>query len=181
MFMYTRQIHRSVMCLNIFFEKVDFHRFRFCKILGETQNDIQDTVLLIVSVINSELESSLKDFMESNNPFEQSYFSIFQSDFSDRELTDANILTLSSRLMKDSVRRLALHLGVSSADIDSSFNDHPAGKEAANHILTNWLHGQNNRKEAYRNMGEALRHKDVKLKLIAREELDYPPVGQNQD
>ena len=132
-------------------------------------------------MINIEFEFCFKKFIESNNAFEQSYFSIFQSDFSDRKLTDANILTLSSRLMKDSVRRLALHLGVSSADIDSSFNDHPAGKEAANHILTNWLHGQNDRKEAYRNMGEALRHKDVNLKLIAGEVLDYPPVGQNQD
>ena len=83
--------------------------------------------------------------------------------------------------MKDKVKLLALHLGVSSADINSSFTDHSTVSDAANHILTNWLHSQNDRKEAYRNMGEALRHKDVNLKLIAREVLDYPPVGQNQD
>ena len=96
-------------------------------------------------------------------------------------MSNANILTLSSRLKKEGIKRLALHLGVSSADIDNSFSDHPAGAEAVNHILTNWLDGQDGRKEAYRSMGEALRHKDVKLPLIAREVLDYPPVGQNQD
>ena len=96
-------------------------------------------------------------------------------------MSDAHIATLSTRLQKDGVRRLALHLGVSSADINNSFTDHPSISEAAIHILTSWLHGQNDRKEAYRNMGEALRHEDVKLKLIAREVLDYPPVEQNQD
>ena len=96
-------------------------------------------------------------------------------------MSDANILTISSRLKKDTLRRLVLYLGFSSSDIDSSFTDHSTVSEAANHILTNWLHGQNNRKEAYRKMGEALRHKDVKLPLIAREVLDYPPLGLNQE
>ena len=47
--------------------------------------------------------------------------------------------------------------------------------------ITSWLIGYMVRtKDAYENRGEALRHNDVKLELIAREVLDYPPVEQSQ-
>ena len=92
------------------------------------------------------------------------------------ELTDGQMGNLCSKLKKEELKRLALFLGRSAAEIDTSFTDHPKVSEAANHVLTNWLHGQNNRHEAYNNMGAALVHNDVNLNLTAKEVLNYPPM-----
>ena len=70
---------------------------------------------------------------------------------------------------------LALHLGVSSTEITSSFNDNTTVGEAADHILTTWLHAQNDRREAYTKMGAKLVNENVKLNLIAHEVLDFRP------
>ena len=71
----------------------------------------------------------------------------------------------------DSIRRLALHLGVSSDEINIRFNDRSTVSEASNIILTNWLHSQKNRIEAYNNLAKGL--VAVDLTLIATEVLKY--------
>ena len=90
-----------------------------------------------------------------------------------RELSDADISNISSRLLKHELQCLAIHLGVSQTQINSSYSDKSAGAEAANHSLRAWLLSKNDRKEAYSEMGTAL--VKVKLNLIAREVLDFLP------
>ena len=88
-------------------------------------------------------------------------------------MTDADISNISSRLLRQELRRLALHLGVPSDEVTSSLNDNTKLADATNHVLTVWLHAQNDREAAYSEMGNAL--VEVNLNLIAREVLDFNP------
>ena len=86
------------------------------------------------------------------------------------------MVKLCSQLKKEEFKRLALFLGASEVEIETSHTDKGTVSESANQVLARWLNGQNNRREAYNNMGAALVHNDVKLKLIAKEVLNYPPM-----
>ena len=88
-------------------------------------------------------------------------------------MTNDAIVTLSSRLSMQEIRRLGANLGVSSYEIDTILRNHPNSIQEANReILSTWLNGQNNRQEAYVNMANALVHKDVRLNLLVREVLN---------
>ena len=103
-------------------------------------------------------------------------------------LLDHQLDALSRRLSKTNVYNLAAQLNISTQVVDASFcyfcTDSISTEKATHHVLTNWLNRQNNRKEAYLKLGEALTHPDVGLNLLAREVLHYPPMeksSQNLD
>ena len=96
-----------------------------------------------------------------------------------RALTDDIMEWLSQRLSRDDMEHLANELDIS-PHYFSCLAEHCQQCEfqSTNNILRNWLRYQTSREEAYILMGNALRHPDVGLNLIAREVLDYPPAKQ---
>ena len=94
-----------------------------------------------------------------------------------KELQNDQIKTLSQRLHKDDMYRLAPKLNISIETVDSTFAKYCTNtNEAIKEILHSWLKRQTSREDAYVKLGEALIHPDVGLNLVAREILDYPPA-----
>ena len=98
-------------------------------------------------------------------------------------LLDHQLDALAQRLNKTNVYHLAERLNIPTQTVDASFGlfctDSPSTVKAIRFVLTNWLNRQNNRKEAYLKLGEALIHPDVGLNLIAHEVLCYPTIEKS--
>ena len=82
-------------------------------------------------------------------------------------------------LSKEEMHRLGHQLKISANEMESHFTDHSASiVNAVHQILITWLRSQSSCREAYIHKCEALTHKDVRLNLIANDELGFTSISQ---
>ena len=78
---------------------------------------------------------------------------------------------------KFDIRQLALELGLKSQNVDSIFENNKNDiNEAAYRVLQKWLYMENNRKDAYVKLQEALR--TCQMSMIAGDVLKEGVIGE---